>query len=341
MEQRERIYELADQGLDEKEIEQILKIEFGLHAYCQKTIYKWMGRHKLGFKFDEKGEAPGPSIDEQLLSRIIEIINEEPFSSTRQIAKVLNENRSTVWRYLTVNLGLVYKRSRWLPHILDHKQKQNRMVLTKELSEILQKCEKQQWYNIMTGDSSWFEFSYGNDGAWLLPEEDAPEMDGSKLGVRKILVTVIWGIKGFYIIDFLPEGESFNTPYYIDNILNPLADQKVTIWPSSRTKRMWLHLDNCRVFNSKMSFQKYDEYGFKRPPQPAYSPDVAPSDFFLFGFAKNSLKGQKFTSLEDFKEKLIEIFNSISKATIKSVFSSWIKRCNWVASHQGAYYEKE
>lgn len=54
--------------------------------------------------------------------------------------------------------------------------------------------------------------------------------------------------------------------------------------------------------------------------------DVAQSDFFLFGFIKNSLKGQKFTLLDDIKEKIIEICNSISKATIKSIFSSWIKR---------------
>ena len=100
----------------------------------------------------------------------------------------------------------------------------------------------------MTGDSSWFEFSYGNDGTWLLPEEIEPEMDGSKLGVRKIMVIIIWGIKEFYVIDFLPEGESFNTPYYIENILNPLANQKVSIWPSSRT---------------------------------TYSPDIAPSDFYF------------------------------------------------------------
>lgn len=70
-----------------------------------------MARHNIGFKFDEKGDAPGLSIDAQLLFRIVETINDEPYSSTRQVAKVLNENRSTVWRYLTVNLGLVYKRS--------------------------------------------------------------------------------------------------------------------------------------------------------------------------------------------------------------------------------------
>lgn len=48
----------------------------------------------------------------------------------------------------------------------------------------------------------------------LLLEDDAPEIDGSKIGVRKILVKIDWGIKGFYIIDFLPEGESFNIPYH-------------------------------------------------------------------------------------------------------------------------------
>ena len=45
---------------------------------------------------------------------------------------------------------------------------------------------------------------------------------------------------------------------------------------------MWLHLDNCSVFNSQTSFQKYDEYGFKRPPHPAYSPDIDSSEILFF-----------------------------------------------------------
>lgn len=78
----------------------------------------------------------------------------------------------------------------------------------------------------------------------------------------------------------------------------------------------------------------------KRTPQPPYSPDIAPSDFYLFGNIKDRLKGHHFTSIEDLKEKIFEICNSIPRDTLKRVFQDWIKRSDWVALHKGEYYSK-
>ena len=65
---------------------------------------------------------------------------------------------------------------------------------------------------------------------------------------------------------------------------------KGDIWSESDTKKNWLRLDNYRVHNSKVTLEKTEEYSFKRAPHPAYSPDIAPSDFFLFRYMKEMLK---------------------------------------------------
>ena len=44
------------------------------------------------------------------------------------------------------------------------------MKQSKELFEMLIKCQKQSWRSIITG-------------AWLLPDDDNPEMDGSKISI--------------------------------------------------------------------------------------------------------------------------------------------------------------
>ena len=108
MEQRTRIFELAQEGLKEIQIESQLKIEFGQHAYNSKTIYKWMARQRLGYQCNEKDDVPGKRVDDQLLKRITEILNAELFSSSRTIAQRLKEDNSTIWRYLTKYLGYVY-----------------------------------------------------------------------------------------------------------------------------------------------------------------------------------------------------------------------------------------
>ena len=38
-----------------------------------------------------------------------------------------------------------------------------------------------------------------------------------------------------------------------------------------------------------------------RMPQPPYSPDIAPCDFFLFPKIKRTLKGRRFTAIDDIK----------------------------------------
>ena len=41
---------------------------------------------------------------------------------------------------------------------------------------------------------------------------------------------------------------------------------------------------------------------FQRAPHPPYSPDLAPSDFFLFGYVKEKLGGQSFKTREELYE---------------------------------------
>lgn len=94
------------------------------------------------------------------------------------------------------------------------------------------------------------------------------------------------------------------------------------------------------MHNSKLTFSKYEILGFKRTPQPAYSPDVAPSDFYLFGYLEEKIKGHSYNDTDELFEAIIEILNSISRDEIKSVFDHWIDRCKWIISHKGDYYIK-
>ena len=96
---------------------------------------------------------------------------------------------------------------------------------------------------------------------------------------------------------------------------------------------IWLHLDNCKVHNSNASEEKYVEYRFKKAHHLPYSPDAALLDFFLFGYVKAKLKGQVYKTRNELQEKFIKILLNISMEERKEVFSSWIKRCDWVSQH--------
>ncbi|UYV76456.1 hypothetical protein LAZ67_14000438 [Cordylochernes scorpioides] len=58
-------------------------------------------------------------------------------------------------------------------------------------------------------------------------------------------------------------------------------------------------------------------YGFEVLEHPAYSPDLAPSDYFLFGLLKKELKGKRFDSDEDVQKMVQDIFHTLPKSAYK------------------------
>lgn len=340
MKQRKFIFDQAQNGKNPKEIENLLKEQFGKEAFHKTTIYKWFNYSKLGFDLENERERPGPKPDEQLCTRIQQIIEEEPFSSLRSIADELNEENSTIYRYLTKYLNREYRSSKWIPHSLNDALKANRIETLKELLKILNLSKHESFKNLVTGDQKWFTLYYANDGAWIESDQNPPQMIDDQISIKKVMVTIIWGVYGFYIVDFLPPNTSYDSTYFVNNILIPLSEKREQIWSGSKKKKMWIHLDNSRIHNSKLTSSNYDSLGFKRPPHPAYSPDVAPSDFYLFGFLEEKLKGRKFKDPDELFESIIEILDSISMETLKSVFNHWIERCNWVINNGGEYFIK-
>jgi hypothetical protein len=64
----------------------------------------------------------------------------------------------------------------------------------------------------------------------------------------------------------------------------------------------------------------------KKAPHPPYSPDLAPSDFFLFGDAKSKLSGWSFDSTDDLLMAVRHILDGYDRPTLISVFHEWMRR---------------
>jgi hypothetical protein len=65
-----------------------------------------------------------------------------------------------------------------------------------------------------------------------------------------------------------------------------------------------------------------EENGMGRTDNPPYSPDLAPSDFYLFGDGKSKLSGTTFDERRDLLSALEAFLRSIEKSTLDRVFFS-------------------
>jgi hypothetical protein len=71
---------------------------------------------------------------------------------------------------------------------------------------------------------------------------------------------------------------------------------------------------------------------------PAYSPDLAPSDFLLFPKLKKILKGRNF-DMDDIWSSTTDAMKAIPQNQFQNCFEGWTRRWHrWIAS-QGEYFE--
>jgi hypothetical protein len=98
------------------------------------------------------------------------------------------------------------------------------------------------------------------------------------------MLTVIWGIDGFCVVDLMTEQHNYSTQSFLSHILEPLL---LVVFPDGHkphSRRLSLHLNKCRVHRSKASVNSFAENSIIRVCHPLYSPDLTPSDFWLLTF---------------------------------------------------------
>ena len=78
-------------------------------------------------------------------------------------------------------------------------------------------------------------------------------------------------------------------------------------------KGVVFHHDNARRRISLVTRQKLRELGWEVLMHPPYTPDLAPSDYHVFQFLKNSFNGVKLASRDACENHLIQFFTQKSQ----------------------------
>ena len=74
-------------------------------------------------------------------------------------------------------------------------------------------------------------------------------------------------------------------------------------------------------------------------PQPRYSPDLSPRDFFLFPRLKNHLKWRHFGTLDNIQKSVTDELKGIQAETFQHCYVKWKEHlCRCVAA-QGYYFK--
>ena len=127
--------------------------------------------------------------------------------------------------------------------------------------------------------------------------------------------------------------ETLTAAVYSDQ-LHRLADAVSQKRPE---KKVILLHDNARPHVAKLTRNTLEELGWEVLPHPAYSPDLAPSDYHLFRSLQTGLKEKEFENSEEVKKYLQSFFDQKSSAFYKRGIRALPERWAHVIDCSGDY----
>ena len=143
--------------------------------------------------------------------------------------------------------------------------------------------------------------------------------------------------EGIFHTEFVPQGQTVNQFYYRE-ILERLRKRVVRVRPSIADNWM-LHHDSVPCHRAISVLEFLAKKGIPFVPQPPYSSDLCPCDFFLFPKVKFHLKGRHFGTVENIEKAVTYQLKAIPVSDCQRCYEEWEQRLRKCVASQGNYFE--
>jgi histone-lysine N-methyltransferase SETMAR len=135
----------------------------------------------------------------------------------------------------------------------------------------------------------------------------------------KTLISVFWNFVGFNHIIDIPPGQTYTSEFCTSTIIPSLDAELRSSRPQLGLTGTCLHWDNARPHVANNTREDLMSRRVRLLPHPPYSPDLSPSDFFLFGYLKYRIQGQKFATSAELVTNLGQIMGDIGRDMLQKV----------------------
>jgi histone-lysine N-methyltransferase SETMAR len=213
----------------------------------------------------------------------------------------------------------------YFPYSLDNNQIAEWVAFSSELLEVLTSQRRNRFDHIITGDEFWFDFEYPYAEVSIPSRDEVLERIKKTVDIKKCLISIIWSINEIHSLLNIPKTITYNSKFFCNSIVPDLVEIAYVYSQRKILKNIMTHLDDAHPHNSRKSTECLEQFRARTVPHLAYSPDLAPCDFFLFESVKSKLPGLVIRSREDLIYEIRRIFEEILKVTLISVHVSWIK----------------
>lgn len=277
---------------------------------CRKTVARWYKRfegHGADVCFDDQPRSGRPEKipDVQPLLRDMDDDEER---STRTLGNQYNVSHTTIARMIK-KLGFTYKLPSTKPYPLTDVQRQKRL---ENCQELLNKWNGDPNLpdNLVTCDETMLHLANTRRRrVWIRTPVTAAQFQAQRLksqlrpatgpraGTRAShMLCLFWHRGGLIHYELFNAKETLNAERYQQQ-LRTVADL-LGMTPGGSVRKYLLH-DNCTPHTARATLAVCEELGFDVLPHPPYSPDIAPTDFYIFRGFKTWYKKTSYATKQD------------------------------------------
>jgi hypothetical protein len=210
--------------------------------------------------------------------------------------------------------------------LLSDDQKKLRVDASRKLLSPLGMYAEHNFEGIAPGDGSWFQYSSYSDSMFAGSRESVVPRIRRDISRQKTILTIFLTSARLLMLEALTKGAKFNQDYFIDAIFPRLYNEKRRISRKEGFPAFSVHMDNSMCHNGNKISDKLAKGSIERASYLLYSPDISPSDFWLFGMLKHNMKDREFQSQQAILSAVAKMWNGLTFADVQRVFQEWMER---------------
>ena len=154
------------------------------------------------------------------------------------------------------------------------------------------------------------------------------------------MVATFFSTSGHLATVVLEDQRTVTAKWYTEVCLPQVFSKIQEKRPRTGLRGILLHHDNATSHTANATIAFLEKTPVKLMTHPAYSPDLAPCDIFLFPNVKNRMRGRRFPSPEDAVAAYNEELSAMSENERRGCFQKWFQGMQRCLECAEDYFEK-